>query len=45
MTFLEADLLRRGHNQNNVPARQVFAYMDKFEDLSKMENPFIGGDD
>lgn len=42
MSYMEGDLLRRGINQNTIPARQVFAYMDNYEDYAQMENPFMG---
>jgi hypothetical protein len=42
--MIEGDLLRRGINQNEIPVRQVFAYMDKYDDFMQMENPFMGGE-
>lgn len=42
MRVIEGDLLRRGINQNTIPVRQVFAYLDNYEDFVKVENPFAG---
>lgn len=39
MSFISGDLLRRGHNHNNVPIRQVFAYLENFEDFTELETP------
>jgi len=40
MTYIEGDLLRRGLNQNEVPVRQVFAYMDNYKKYTELENAF-----
>lgn len=42
--MIRGDLMRRGMNMHEVPMRQLFDYIENWEEFAQVENPFMGGD-